>query len=111
MEMDETAGREAFLGKKRLHAALSVLARYQDQPALFLPRLDAESTQRIEVDFHPMTPRVRRERKEVREAPLPDTGLAAEVGRHGIARAEQARKPSSARVLRQMHEEIVAART
>src|SRR5690242_607006 len=108
MEMDEALVGEPLCGKKRVDAALLVLSRHEHEPAFILPGLDADAPERVEVDLHPVASGVRRKSKEMAEAFLPKARLAGEIGCHGVSRAERARKPGPARMLGEMHDEIVA---
>src|SRR6266853_1094425 len=70
-----------------------------------------DSPERVEIDFHPVAPRVRREWDKMRKAFFPKPGLTGKIWRNGVTRTQRTREPRPARMLGEMHHELVASRS
>src|SRR5260370_17728445 len=91
--MNEASGGETPSGEQSFDAALRVLAWHEQELAFIFTRLDADSPERVEIDFHPVAPRVRGERNEMREAFFPESRLARKIRPNGVTRAKRACTP------------------
>src|SRR5262249_51559717 len=109
VEMDETLCPESLGGEQGVDAALGLAPWHQRELALFFPGLDAKPPERVEIELDSVPPAVRGQGRQVRETPLPAEVLAGKMGRDGEARAERTRKPCSARMLGQMHQQVVTS--
>ena len=101
MQVHETDG-QSELG----NPALRVRPRDELHLAFVHARLDADAPQRVEVDLHHVA--VAHQGIEMREALAPPRAALALDRRDGIAHAEKPREPRAARMLREMHEQVVA---
>ncbi len=99
---------ERLRQRQRLDLLLGVGARHEMHPALVHARIDADAAQRVEIDFHLMA--IADQRVEMAEALAPPAPAFRHVRRHAMARAEQARKPGAARMLGEMHQQVIVPR-
>src|SRR5947207_7052654 len=77
-------------------------------PALVEGGINTDATQGIEVHFDLVT--ITHSRIEMRKAAAPPAAAAEHDRCHAVARTEQAGKPRAARMLGQVHQEVIAPR-
>ena len=109
VHLDESMRLQALLSEQIAHARGRLVIGAQHQALVRRRRLQPDAPQRVEVAFDGVARRGARQPVVVREGRAPKPMRAVQMPSHRIAWLEQAGEPRAARVLGQVHDQIVAS--
>ena len=110
MDVDEAVREKCVLLEKAAHALHGCISGDEHQGLFRGKGLDADPAKAVEIALDRMPGRPLRKTVMVRERAAPEPRCIRDVAPDGVARREQPGEPRPARMLGQMHDQVVTTR-